>query len=662
MRIHLTPIMPSIRDEPAGQPAQRVPSALVTIGGNIALAVIYLVVARVSLAAATEHRVVSSVWPPAGIALFVLLRYGTRFWPGVTAGAFLLNASSGVTPLGAIVIAIGDTLEGVTAALFVGHVMGKRRTLSRVRDVISLTVIGGAACTTIAASVGVTTLVASGATTLDSAWSLWLVWWTGDAVGVLVVTPFLLAWSSPDPTPSPSRWRGLEVALAFLALAVITDTLFARAGILVFAIYPVALFISWRHGPRAAATASAVVTLIAAWRTLSGSGPFISSTPTVNLYTLQFFLGLLAMKNLVFAASRAEALYGESRLRASESRYRMLAQNLPDGCVVLYDRDLRLLLVEGPAVEAAGFTKEGVEGKRLADIFDAGHTEALSRPFSTPFAGQEAEFEFTYLGRLYLIRVLPVQDIDEDETIGMALALDVTERDRAQREVAESQAQLEQLSRLLLTAHENERRRVAREVHDELGQALTAVKIGLAQTLARAQRRSSLESIQRARNASDLLDSAIEAVQRIVLRLRPGVLDSLGPLAALEHEVQQFREQSGLPVTLSLPSDDMKINADHSTVLYRTVQEALTNVLKHANASHVAVTLLALEHELFLQVADDGVGISPDQLEKPRSMGLLGMRERAAACGGRVDVVRVESGGTCVVLRIPTHVNGQVQS
>lgn len=661
MQINLTPTMPPIRTEaPDSLPAQpRVPRALVTAGGNLALAVIYLAVAQLSLSAATEHRVVSSVWPPAGIALFVLLRYGIRFWPGVTIGAFLLNASSGVTPIGALFIAVGDTLESLVAAIFVGRVMGKRRTLSRVSDVVSLTLIGGAVCTMIAASVGVTTLVASGGTTLASAWSLWLVWWTGDAVGVLVVTPFLLAWSSPDSTPSSARWGRLEVAALFLALAVMTDALFAGAGALVFAIYPLALLISWRFGPRAAATACTVVTLIATWRTLSGSGPFTAYTPTVNLYTLQFFLGLLAVVSLVFAASRAEGLYGEARLRASETRYRMLAQKLPDGCVVLYDRDLRLLLVEGPAIAGAGFTKEGVEGKRLTDIFDAEHAAALSRPFGAPFAGQEAEFEFAYLEKLYLVRVLPVQDIEENETIGMALALDVTARDRAQREVAESQAQLEQLSRLLLTAQEDERRRVAREVHDELGQALTAVKIGLSHTLSRAQRRNSLESERRARNATDLLDQAIASVQRIVLRLRPGVLDNLGPLAALEHEVQQFREQSGLHVSLALPPEDIDIRADHSTVLYRTVQESLTNVLRHAQARRVAVTLCALEHELLLQVADDGIGISADQLQKPRSMGLLGMRERAAACGGRVEIARLKAGGTCVSLRIPTHSNGR---
>ena len=622
------------------------------VAANIALATVYAGVARLSLAAATEHRVVSSIWPPAGIALFALLRFGPRYWPGVALGAWILNASSGVAPLAAAAIAAGDMLEAVVGAWLVRRVTGQRRALSRVRDVLALTILAGVGSTMIAATIGVGTLVISGSASTTPALSLWLEWWTGDAVGILLVAPLLLVWTTPEHAPPGIRWRWVEAALLFLMLVLLTDQLFSRSAMLVFAVYPVGMWIAWRFGPRGAATGAALVTIVATWRTLSGLGPFTTMTPTENLFALQLYLALLAIKSLLFAAARAEALYGEARLRASEGRYRGLARNLPDGCVVLYDRDLRLLLVEGPAIAAAGFIKEEVEGKRLVEIFDAAHADALGAPFLAAIDGADAEFEFSYNDHVYLVRVLPLAE-DDGTQIGMALALDVTERDRAQREVLENRAQLERLSHLLITAQEDERRRIAREVHDELGQALTAVKIGLSQTLLRAQRRSSLETERRARNASDLLDQAITSVQRIILRLRPGVLDSLGPLAALEHEVQQFREQSGLQVALALPPEPLSISADQSTALYRTVQEALTNVLRHAQAERVIVSLQAFEHELVLRVADDGVGIASGQLQKPRSMGILGMRERAAACGGRLEIVNADAGGTCVTLRIP---------
>ncbi|MBW7934122.1 MAG: MASE1 domain-containing protein [Gemmatimonadaceae bacterium] len=626
-----------------------------TVVGNLVLALVYFASAQLSLTAATEHRLVSSIWPPAGIALFALLRFGLWYWPGVAVAAFATNSLSGVASFGSLVIGLGNALEGVVGAYLVRRALGQRRTLSHVRDVVALMVLGGTVATVIVPTIGVATLIAGGLTTLASMKALWLVWWTGEAVGVFAVTPFLLLWSTPEMPLPPRRWRWVEAATLFLALGLLTDYLFSGLGALVFAIYPLALVIGWRHGPRAAATATVVVMLIASLRTLSGYGPFTTFTPTGNLFALQFFLALLAVKSLLFAAARTESRYSETRLAASEARYRMLAQKLPDGAVVLYDRALTLLLVEGPAVGNAGFVREELVGRRIHEIFDAVHADALGTPFRAAFDGLEVEFEFSYNHRLYLVRVLPAADADGGETLGMALALDITERELAQREIAENRAQLQQLSRLLLTAQEDERRHVAREVHDELGQALTAVKIGLSQAFTRGPRRSSLDSERRVRATTALLDRAIESVQRIVLRLRPGVLDNLGLVAALEHEVQRFHETTDIAVTLTLPPETSAapIDGTQSTVLYRTLQEALTNVVRHAQARRVDVSLSVSATDVTLQVEDDGIGIADEQLRKPRSMGLLGMRERAASCGGRVEISRRASGGTCVRLRVP---------
>ncbi|HVZ48610.1 MAG TPA: MASE1 domain-containing protein, partial [Gemmatimonadaceae bacterium] len=146
----------------------RAPRLWQTIGGNVALAAVYLAAAKVSLAAATEHRVVSSLWPPSGLAVFVLLRYGTQFWPGIAIGAFLLNASSDVTPVGAGMIAIGDMLEAVVAAHLIRRVAGQRRSLTRVEDVFALTFLAGGVATLVAATIGVAALVLSGSTSLAS--------------------------------------------------------------------------------------------------------------------------------------------------------------------------------------------------------------------------------------------------------------------------------------------------------------------------------------------------------------------------------------------------------------------------------------------------------------------------------------------------------------
>ena len=625
----------------------------------VALATIYTIVARVSLAAAAAHHVVSSIWPPAGVAVFALVRFGLRFWPGVAVGAYLLNTSNDIAPGGALIIAAGNALTAVVAAYLLTRVAHIHRALDRVRDVLALVGFAGILSPMVAATFGIAGLVLSGSATMAQAPHLWLVWWTGDAVGVLVVAPLLLTWTEPETDAPDSRMRALEQLLTFVVLAVACDLLFRRWSGFFYLLFPITTWIALRFGRRGAATASAIVLAIATWYTIHGIGPFDRYSPLENLFALQLFLAIVASKSMLFAASRAETRNGNARLLESESRYRQLARNLPDACVVLYDRDMCIVLAEGPALFAAGFAKDKVEGKTISEIFDPDSALALVAPFRLAFEGRTLEFEFTLAERTYLVRVLPLAEPGTAPSFGMALALDITKRHEAERELGESRARLQALSRQLIIAQEEERTRVAREVHDELGQVLTAIKIGLSALRTRTARRPSLETERRLDAVNSALDGAINAVRRIVLRLRPGVLDNLGPLAALEWEVQEFTEQAGLPVELTLPSEPVHLDAERSTTLYRTVQEALTNVLRHANAKSVAVGLKIQPGALVLQVTDDGRGIAEAELRKPRSMGILGMRERAMSCGGSLEVRRAAGGGTDVVLVVPYETNGR---
>lgn len=621
--------------------------------GIILLSVVYAAVAKVSLAAAAAHHVVSSVWPPAGIAVFVLVRFGLRFWPGVAIGAFVLNVSNGITPLGAIAIAAGNALEAVAGAYLLTRVAHVNRALDRVRDVVALVGYAGLLSTMIAATFGVASLVLTGSAPASTALHLWLVWWTGDAVGVVVVAPLLLTWTEPERDAPAIALPGIEESFTFVVLVLATDLLFRWGGGFFYLVFPMTTWIALRLGRRGAATAVAVVMVIATWHTIEGGGPFTAFSTLGNLFALQLFLTVLAAKSMLFAASRAETQIGRDRLMESESRYRMLARNLPDACVLLYDSDLRLVLVEGPALVAAEFVKEEVEGKTIDQIFDYDHALALSAPFRLAFDGRSFEFEFTYNERTYLVRVIPVGKPRETVKFAMALALDITQRHESEHELAESRERLQALSRQLIAAQEDERKRIAREVHDELGQALTGIKIGLSAMRTRPNRRPSLETEKRLDAVNVAIDGAIEAVRRIILRLRPGVLDNLGPLAALEYEVQEFTQQAGLPVRLVLPQHQIALDAERSTTLYRTAKEALTNVLRHANAKSVAVGVKVHPGSLVLQVTDDGRGIDENELRNPRSMGILGMRERAISCGGTLEVRRGAGGGTDVVLTVP---------
>jgi len=216
----------------------------------------------------------------------------------------------------------------------------------------------------------------------------------------------------------------------------------------------------------------------------------------------------------------------------------------------------------------------------------------------------------------------------------------------------DSFAQLRALAARLESVREEERTRAAREIHDELGQALTAIRLeymALLRDLPAGQGPAS----QRSQTILTLLDQAFQSVRRIATELRPGILDDLGLAAAVEWVTEEFRARTGMKVQVSLPDADIAIDRERATALFRILQETLTNVARHANATWVYVRLTKENGDLLLEVRDNGKGISEEQLSTGKSLGLLGMRERAALLGGEITISGVPGRGTTVSVRIP---------
>ena len=174
---------------------------------------------------------------------------------------------------------------------------------------------------------------------------------------------------------------------------------------------------------------------------------------------------------------------------------------------------------------------------------------------------------------------------------------------------------------------------MAREIHDELGQALTAIKLDLA-SLMRELPRDQEQPRKRTDSILELVDQTIHSVRRISTELRPGILDDLGLVAALEWAAEEFETRTGTRCRLNLPSDDVEIDQECATAMFRIFQETLTNVARHANASEVGVRLAKENGDLTLEVHDNGRGIREEPLSRGRSLGILGMRERAALWEG----------------------------
>jgi len=219
-----------------------------------------------------------------------------------------------------------------------------------------------------------------------------------------------------------------------------------------------------------------------------------------------------------------------------------------------------------------------------------------------------------------------------------------------------AERQLRALSARLHLLREEERARIAREIHDELGQTLTALKMDLRWAEKRLTSESSLTLnpvLDRIVEAGELADATIASVQRIAAELRPGVLEDLGLTAAIRHEAKRFEERTGVLCRLQLPESEPKLPDDLATTMFRIFQEAITNVARHAEATEVEVQLAQEADGLTLRVGDNGKGIRPADLEHAKSLGLVGMKERAESLGGKVTIQEGSPSGTVVQLVLP---------
>ena len=213
--------------------------------------------------------------------------------------------------------------------------------------------------------------------------------------------------------------------------------------------------------------------------------------------------------------------------------------------------------------------------------------------------------------------------------------------------VAERDASLRHLSRRMLSIQEQERVRIAREVHDELGQALTAMKIDIQQLAKREPAiAESLGAISRT------VDNTVDLVRRIATDLRPAILDDLGVTAALEQQLRRLRETTGMQTTLTV-AEEPELDMLTGVTLHRIAKEALANVVRHAEATEVEVSLAIEGGTAVLEIRDNGKGMSREPIASPHSLGLLGMRERAALLGGSVTIESREGDGTCVRAILP---------
>lgn len=323
----------------------------------------------------------------------------------------------------------------------------------------------------------------------------------------------------------------------------------------------------------------------------------------------------------------------------------------------LKDRDSRYILVNEAFLASVGLPVEAVLGRTPADVWPGSWGQHfMETDREVVQSGQRLRFEEERPGPRSELRWFdtvktPLVDA-QGQVLGIVgISRDITDRKEMERNLRESRTQLRELSAYLQTVREEERSRIARELHDELGQSLTAIQLGLGSLRDRHDGRAAWH--EALAELQHLTEHTVTAMQRLASDLRPPVLDDLGLPAAIEWLLAGFTRRSGVDHELHLPETPLRCDADTSTALFRIVQEALTNVSRHSKATQVTVTLQEGLAGIRLSIVDNGRGMDERLVVAPSSLGLIGMRERTLMLGGRLVISSSPGSGTAVEVHLP---------
>lgn len=324
-----------------------------------------------------------------------------------------------------------------------------------------------------------------------------------------------------------------------------------------------------------------------------------------------------------------------------------------------------LMTPEGRILRCNKATTE-ILGKPFNEIVGRTHYELIHKSLSSP---QECIVErirktlrretklLEMNNKYYEASVHPLLDDEGNFLGGVYIMRDVTERMKAQKALKRSHREMQTLARHLEKIREEERTQIAREIHDELGQTLTALKMDV-YWLANRLPQEYLLLHKKIETMLQLIDMTIKAVKKISTELRPGLLDDLGLASAIVWQAEEFQRRTGTKCEVEVEPEDITIDRTRATVIFRIFQEALTNVARHAHASEVKVSLKQKQNNLVLTVKDNGIGINKSQISDPQAIGLIGMRERCLSIGGSLSITGKPNKGTTVVVKIPLNWGG----
>ena len=345
----------------------------------------------------------------------------------------------------------------------------------------------------------------------------------------------------------------------------------------------------------------------------------------------------------------------ETELRASEQKYKLLFESNPLPMWMLSLPDYKFIDVNSAALLQYGYTREEFLNLSVLDLRPAEEIEKFKASTSTDFRGVHHAGIWRHKrknGTIMYVDIVTHDILYKGQQRRLVLANNITEKHSAEEKLKESYEAIRTLTGYLQNVREEERLHISREIHDELGQLLTVLKMDVSWLNKRIEP-DNIPAKEKLSEILSLVDTTVKSVRRIASELRPSLLDDLGLYAAMEWHLEEFERRSGITKELIIPETELELPDTLKIGIFRIFQESLTNVARHSGAKNVSVSLLQKDNQLILTIRDNGIGFEEEPMTTQKTLGLLGMKERSMMMGGQYKITSVKGEGTTVTVIIP---------